>query len=198
MNYGALKALVKRYIHRGDLEDEMDAFQEFTVEAVMTRATLIVLEKRGNLTFATTPQPLPADWFRFKAVRFSGRGGPRPLTPMTKPQLDKYIFENKTSEPVGYAIDAGLDLGGFEDAVIDFTYYASPVVLVADEDTNALLTKHPSLYLQGMMTAAHHLAQDTESMRVAEGEFEIALDAANDFDKFAALSGGVPQMVGGQ
>lgn len=195
MDYGTLKALVTKYIHRGDLADQMDAFQELAVEAVMTRATLIVLEKRGTLSFPTTPQPLPADWFRFKAVRFSGRGGIRPLHPMTKPQLDKSIFEDKTTEPVNYAIDAGLDIGGFEDAVIDFTYYAQPTVLVADIDTNALLTKHPSLYLQGMMTAAHHLAQDTESMRVAEGEFEIALEAANNFDKFAALSGGAPQLT---
>jgi hypothetical protein len=189
MNYQVLTNLITFYIHRDDLVPFYDQFQELALENIMQRSRLIVLEARGSITFNGSPQPLPVDWFSFKAVRH----GSMPLSPMSKPQLDDYLLKHRGSAPLKYTVDAGLDIGGFSGAVIDFTYYARPALLTG-AGTNALIEKHPMLYFHAMSAQAHHAIQDTESQRVSQGEFDIAIDAANEQDRNAALSGGAPTM----
>jgi hypothetical protein len=197
MNYAALKNLVAFYVHRTDLDSLMDDFKDLATEKIMIRAQLIALEVRASITFSSALEPLPTDWWAFKSVRAHVRGGVRPIAPYTKGQLDELTFGSTGSDPIGYAIDGGIEIAPFvAGQVIDFTYYRQPT-LVADEDENAVLTKHPSLYLQAMMSAAHQVLQDTESMRVSDGEFDIALEGALNYDKFAAMSGGAPQMTPG-
>ncbi len=189
MIYSTLTDLITFYIHRDDLVPFYPQFQELAVEQIMQRSRLIVLEKRGSITFDVSPKPLPTDWASFKAVRV----GEVPMSPMTKPQLDKFNFEN-FGRLSHYTVDAGLDIGSaYVGSIVDFTYYAKPALLTGTGQ-NALIDKHPMLYLHAMMAQAHHAIQDTESQRVAQGEFDIAVDAANEQDKFAALSGGAPTM----
>ncbi len=199
MNYGDIKALVKFWVHRTDLDSVMDQFFELSRERISKEARLLVMETDLHIDFTGDPEPLPADFVAFRSVRANVTGGIRPLQVATKQQLDIRGNQNRGSGgPTVYALNNNkLEVQpGADGSSIDATYYARPKVLVNDNDTNPVLENWPSLYLYAAQIYIHNSLQDTESEQVAQANFQTELDAANESDDDARYSGDSPTMTG--
>jgi len=197
MTYKEMKDLVVFWVHRTDLDTVIDQVFELASERIGKDARLIVMEKALHIDFTATPEPLPADFLAFRSLRANVAGGVRPLKVATGNQL---AIRNNTkgNSPTHYSMaNNALQVGpGQDGASVDATYYQQPPPLVNDLDTNGVLTRWPSLYLYAAQIYIHNMAQDTESERVAQANWQIELDGANESDDNARYSGDTPTMTG--
>ena len=198
MNYGELKSITAFYLHRTDLDQYMNQFAEQAAERISAGAKLLIMETELSITFDENPKALPADFASFKSVRAQVARGPIPLSVYTKQQLESLSFGSTGGNPIGYAlIGNSIEIQPFVvGQVVNVTYFARPGTLVDDGDTNLVLSKWPDLYIQAMVMAAAQSTQDTETEQNTLSKFRTAIAAANDHDKFAAMSGDAPQMQG--
>jgi len=63
-----------------------------------------------------------------------------------------------------------------------FTYYARPAPLVADGDTNAVLTAYPSLYFNAVLVEAYRHLRDSDRMQEAFGVYRSVLGGIQESD----------------
>lgn len=203
MNYGELKAFTAFMLHRTDLDPFMDTFTEMAREKISKGAKLLVMETNLEIDLSVSSlADLPLDFIAFKSVRLND-GTPLPV--YSKIQLDRLTATRRgasigapVAPGVGFTINGGqIEVAPPPNTVIQTTYYARPAVLVADEDTNEVLTNWPSIYIQALIATAGQATQDTETQKIAEDLFDLAIGEANTSDKLAAMSGDAPQIQEG-
>ncbi len=197
MDFKEIKDLVTFYLHRTDLESVMPQFFELARERISKDARLIAMEVDLHIDFIGSPVALPVDFLEFRSVRANVTGGIRALKVATKNHLDT-VQDISGRSPSFYAISGGnLEIApGQNNGDIDLTYYARPAELVNDVDTNSVLDDWPSLYLYSVLTYANNSIQDTETEQVAQRQYQLELEAANESDDNARYSGDSPTMTG--
>ncbi len=196
MNYQSLKSIVAFYLHRTDLDQYMDTYQELAAQEIAARCELIVLEKRTTLTFTEATHDLPADFAKMKSVSIEQARGPVPMNGYTRQQLER-LFSGENHEPGGYTLDGGkIEISPFGGSgTVSITYYSIPALMTGNADQNAVLARWPDLYVQGMVAQAFQSVQDDSGLQVAQAKFNAAVDSANEHDRFAVMSGSAPQLL---
>lgn len=195
MNFGEIKTLVEFYIHRVDYADKWPAIFELIRERISKDARLIVMETTVVPTVADKAFPLPDDFIEMINLTAQREGRVYSLDYYPKKQLD--ALSNQRTGAFGFTIlgnQVELQSG---EAPLSLTYYARPGQLVEDDDTNAVLTNWPSLYLHLGIAYAANGMQDTETENVAKGNYASELAQANDSDEAGRHMGGGLKIVGG-
>lgn len=194
MNWGQLKTDLAATIHRTDID--WNALQEFAV-IEMTK-DLDVIDNEGMLPLTITQSvglPLwqadvPADFGRVKALI----GGGRPA-PWASVDLQALMM---MTERGGYFAISGNQvwLGGAGPAVL--IYSLQIALLTADDQTNAILTRYPHVYLHCLAKWGFERAQDMEMREVQETAYRDAVIQANANKSFQTrTAGSSPRIVGG-
>lgn len=195
MNYKQIQDLLAFYAHRTDLVDYYDSIFSMTTDFIANRVRLMAMETTTILTTLDGIVDLPLDFLEARNVARVDGDKRHGLNFYTVRGFDKF---NLTARglPSGYAIIANrLHVAAQSDNLeIELNYFARPAALVNDGDTNAILTKHSSLYLYGALMYAASAIQDSETQQVSAEQFNTELAIAEDADTVARNSGDTPQM----
>lgn len=178
MNYGELKNSVGKWLKRTDLTDDIPelvslfhAFANRTMRLQAMRATEFVEVAEGRAT-------LPDGYLELVSPRSGGVG----------------LSFGDDRNPIGqggFGFDGNtLLLNHHFSGPIRITYYKKFPDLVADTDTNWLLTNAPDAYLFGALTEAEPFIWNDQRMPMWKARRDEALAAVVLMDERARFSGG--------
>jgi hypothetical protein len=188
-NYGTLKTAIADFLNRDDLAVVIPQFVTLAQAQINRKIRSHRQITRGALTINTQFEALPADWL--ETIRITMDANPiRVLTQISMDDLTRYrtATDNTTDAPV-YFSHNGTDIELFPTPSTSYTgeitYYAKVPALVADGDTNWLLTNHPDVYLYcALVHSAPYLKDDARLaiwaglMAQAFGEIEEESNSA--------------------
>lgn len=165
MNYGELKALVARRLLRNDLTADIPGFIELGLSRIYYGSAdpeirVDPLRIRAMIDTETTDiSVLPDDFLAAK--RFTINGQPEPLYFLTQEDFNK--LETASDYPRFFTFqDGSIDVEGgtpLADTFL-FSFFKKFAALVADEDTNWLLTNNPNIYLYSALVEAYWQLKD--------------------------------------
>ena len=193
-----LQNLVALYMHRTDLTDEIPEF----IELARTRINRDIRVRENIITVKLTPtvnpSDLPTDFTEMRDIYHFRNGNRVHLVLVGREQLD--FYDNaaiQDANPRFFSID-GLQLetqpGGVD---VEFTllYYARVAELVADSDTNLLMSVYPMTWLYASLIEGHTFTQDLTLVEQAVTNYTSEIQLANDA-AMSAESGAALQVAG--
>lgn len=195
MNYGELKAAIANRLSRTNLTDIIPdfitlgesrlyaGFRDVEVSVAPLRLMQMIAIETASL--ATLP-----DGF-LELHRFTVPSGDytRALEYVTP---ERFATRVTTSWPLYYTFqDGGVVVEGGTPASFTFSYYKRFDALVADADTNWLLTNHPGIYLYSALMEAYAHVKDDARMPMAGRMYAAAANALIESDNTAKHSGSV-------
>lgn len=183
MNYGQLKAAVTGYLHRSDGDSMMDSWLALAEARIYygeaNSPALRIASMAKTVDLATTSRP--ADFLEARLLHVAGDA---------RQTLDLVAMNNVATSCRSYAWDgAVLSLSSDLELPITLTYYGKFTPLVADADTNELLTMAPNVYLSAMLVDAARWSRDDELGIREAANYASAVNALNSSDKAAKYSG---------
>lgn len=178
-DYGTLKDWVSNTGHRGDLGSDIPGFIQSAeamiaehVRAIEMVDTVALGESDRD---ANAIYNLPDDFIGARAVTGTQSSQGYKLNQVSIAELYRYGLSGTS---VVFAIyDRKIEFRASPAVDTEFTliYYKRPAEFAADEDTNSLLTRHPTLYQHSSMHWFHVHTQDLELASAHESAF---MDAA--------------------
>lgn len=192
--FAGLKASLSSWLHRSDLTDtiadlvvlaESRLSRDLRLQAQIDFATLACVADQNYVE-------LPADYLEAKSITLVDDTG-SPLTYQSPEQLGaRFPVGGPSGRPTVYTVAGDrLFLGPTPDSTysISLTYFAQFAALSDDEDTNWLLTKHPSLYLFAALAEAAPFMEEDPRAALWEAKYGRDKDALQLADDKAATSG---------
>lgn len=183
MNYSQLKDAVAGYLHRTDSAPLMDTWRDLAEariyygEANAPALRIAAMAKTANLATATRP----ADFLEARLVHVVGDA---------KQTLNLIALKDVAMGFRNFAWDGNdIILSSDQALPITLNYYAKFTPLVADDDTNALLTMHPNIYLSSMLVDAARWARDDALGAREAANYASAVSALHSSDNTAKYSG---------
>jgi hypothetical protein len=181
MNYGELKTAVLAEAHRTDLTAFVAGF--IRRAEGMIRRRLVGYELTYTLQDADRAAAgvyaLPSNMLILRSVFATGTDS-YPIENCGAPNIRNY----SASAPVlVYAVrGAQIEFRGVPGtgSQIEINYFGHPAAFTADGDTNALLTDHEALYMEGALFYLYKHTQDVELAQGALDTFNATLDELND------------------
>ncbi len=182
--------LVKEVIdwsHRDDLGTKIPLFIQLAENAMYSNSVnpLKVRQLETITTQLTTSNliSLPTNYESMRSVRLVIDSGSGKLTYQAPEQMNR---QTGTGRPLFFTIVGDqLEFSRTPDQsyTIEFQFYARADNLSPINQTNAILTNHPSIYLFGALAALFKFAQDTEQELSYSGQFLDSIAGANKADK---------------
>ena len=179
MNYGELKTLVSDYLHRTDLDGKIPGFIDMATQRIGRN-----LRSQENTTILEPFQPttldlaLPADYRGMKEISY--------LVGVRRIQLRSANVDKMSAFAQSGELSQFYRINGLFVEIVPFSardyrliYYNAPVALVNDEDTNAILTAYPYLYVYGAMVEAMFYIRDFQAREGAVATFTSEIDELN-------------------
>lgn len=161
MNKGELITAVAGYLHRTDMNEQINASV-----AIATARIGRDLRDRFNYAFSSVEvgynlAALPGDVADLNMVLFNNK----PLQALTSTQILKMNQNSPTGAPVAYAVEGGAM--SFSPPIADgeyinLGYYARPAALENDADSNDVLAQYPQLYVYACLMESFFWTQDGE------------------------------------
>ena len=194
MTNAELQVLIASYMHRTDLTADIPGF----IELARTRINRDMRVRENIITATETPtvnpRDLPLDFLEMRDIyHFPGQRR-QSLTLVGRKQLDEFVDSlNGTVRPQFYSID-GIQIetqpGGVD---LEFTllYYAAVPELVADDDTNLLMSVYPMTWLYASLIEGHTFTQDLTLVQEAVTSYTSELEQANSAAKAAESGAGL-------
>lgn len=183
-NYGTLKTAIADTLNRDDLTAAIPSFVTLAQAQFNRKIRSHRQIARASLTLDNRIEALPADWL--ETIRITVDAGPvRVLTQISLDDLTKYRtdLEDTPNAPFYFA-HTGTDIELFPTPGTSYTgeitYYAKVPSLVADGDTNWLLTNHPDVYLYGALVHTAPYLKDDARIVVWAGLLAQAMTEIED------------------
>lgn len=194
MTNAELQQLVANYMHRTDLAADIPGF----IELARTRINRDMRVRENIITApevpTVNPRDLPLDFLEMRDIYYLPGSRRLTLTLVGRKQLNNnQAALNGTQRPQFYSID-GIQLetqpGG---TGLEFTliYYAAVPELVADADTNLLLSVYPMTWLYATLIEGHTFTQDLVLAGEALTNYTSELEQANSSAKAAESGAGL-------
>ncbi len=178
---------VADYSHRNDLGNKIPMFIQLAENAMYSNGVqpLKVRSMEIVSTAATAGQyvELPPDFESARSVRLVLGDNSGELRFQAPEQLFKQVA---TGRPLFYTIVGNeIQFGRVPDSdyTLEIQYFRKATPLDVDNQTNEILTSHPSIYLFGALTALFSYSQDVEQQLKYNQMFISALKGANKADK---------------
>lgn len=178
-DYGTLKSYVSTTGHRGDLAADIPGFIQSAESMIAEHVRAIELVSTTPLVEADRSSGavynLPADFLGARAVTGTRASSGYTLKQVSIAELYRYGL---SGTPVVFSIyDRLIEFRASPAVNAAFTliFFKRPAAFVQDNDTNSLLTNHPTLYQHAAMFWFHVHTQDIELAAAHESAF---MDAA--------------------
>jgi hypothetical protein len=192
MNHGELKAAVSGWLKRSDMAAIIPTLIQLAEARIARELRVTSMLKFTTITANAAAVTAPADLLEIKAMAYTDAA-----TPVRTGTVEQVLLERARISgyrPV-YAVVAGDQIlfGPAPDAsyTISAAYYGKPDALVADADTNWLLTNHPGVYLWATLAEASPWMVDDQRVATWEaklGQDLAALNAADKASEYSATS----------
>jgi hypothetical protein len=199
--YGDLKTAVANWLERSDLTAVIPDFislarakafrgdvgEPLRVNAMVASTSITITAGVGSL---------PARWLEFLSLRWTGQDGPQLRFVPAQSFWSYAAAYEDVSTPQYYTVEGqNIRLQTTGTTTVNAVYYAAFADLVADSDTDWVLTNAPQLWLHGALAeAASYIGDDARQAREA-GLFANAIGALNRSDRRARNSGAVLQSI---
>ena len=188
MNYGQLKDAVAGYLHRTDGAPLMDTWRDLAEARIYYgEANAPALRISSMATTADMPTAArPADFLEARLVHVVGDA---------KQTLNLIALKDVAMGFRNFAWDGNdIVLSSDQTLPITLNYYAKFTPLVADGDTNALLTMRPNIYLSSMLVDAARWARDDALGAREAANYASAVSSLHSSDNAAKYSGSLLTM----
>lgn len=170
---------VMRANHRGFAEafPRMVAFAESRIydgsgpPVPMPPVRVSEMEVSTTLAFTAGVAAVPANFLEARSLFWDSdiRSAPDYEPPVSF-RLNR--SKNGTGQPSRYTIEGGsVLLSPMITGDLVFLYYARPTALAADDDTNAVLVRYPTLYFQSALIEAYGYTRNEELRQRAIGDY---------------------------
>lgn len=195
MNYGELKLAIANRLSRTNLTAIIPDFVTLGEARLYSgfkdiEVQVPPLRIQQMLTTASTIATLPSDFLELDRFTVPGSYSPQALEYKT-PQ-DFASLATSANNPKYYTFQSGgVSVEGGVPASFVFSYYKRFPALVADADTNWLLTNYPIIYLYSALIEAYAHIKDDARIVTAARMYAAAANALIDSDKAARHSGSV-------
>lgn len=194
MNYGQLKAAIANRLGRTNLSAVIPdfvtlgesrlyfGFKDIEVNVAPLRLRSMLATESASLA------SLPTDFL--DAARFTVPDSPR-VRALNYVTPEEFAAMNGASNyPRHYTMqDGGIAVEGGIPAVFTFSYYKRFPALVADADTNWVLTYYPNVYLYSALIEAYAHIKDDARIPTAGRMYAAAANALIDADAASRHSG---------
>ncbi len=195
MNYADLKSVVTGWCNRRNDSAFAAALPGFVALAEADIASSV--RARCMVARATYPitdryTPFPCDWLEFLDVRLEGEGCPLPFAS----RLDA-AWPQMGGSPRAYRlVDGQIEVLPTQSSTatdpwsLEIAYYARPLPLVNDTDSNALLNDQPGIYQ--FVTALYGVTwlEDADATQRFNDLSAAAIAKANEWQEASRFSGG--------
>ena len=199
LNYGTLKTKILNDTHRSDLSAEVADFvrsAEGLIYRTLRASEMIArtdLTDSDRVTADEGFYTLPSDFLEARAMYLNG--GQHQLQPVSLAELRQVVG----SAPVRHFTiisDGEVEFRGVPSTTdeIELIYFARPAALSGDSDTNDILTRHETIYLDAAKAELYLFTQDLE---LAAAHSQAAAGAIEELNEQAGrLIGGARQFGG--
>jgi len=182
-----LKLQIINWSHRDDIDQEIDDFIDLA-ETEMYSNTEEVLKIRGqelrDATATTSGKflALPAGYQSMRSIRLEINNSGSNLRYRAPEQM---IVHDTSGLPQFFTVTDQIEFDRVPDAAytVIFQYMAIPTPLSTLNQTNAVLTDHPNIYLFGALWALNEFAEEDQKALKYYGRFINAIRGANKKDK---------------
>lgn len=162
------------------------------IKAMLTQTTLATSGGQASVPAAVL------EYERIWINASDGTGKDLLYVPLSQFRTDPDAVMSGT--PVKYTIDGStLFVAPTSDATLQVSYYGKLGAFDSDDDTDAVLTNHPGVYLSGVLTEAYRWMRDADGMAMEGQEFASKARALTVQDRLAQASGSLlvqrPQSV---
>jgi len=181
MSYTQLKIDTANWLHRTDLDPQMDTFALLSEAMINERLKSQENQTTIDVVFNDRFFELPDDYIAARNIKIADRPvGKYPMSNVSLTQLD--LLRN-ASALVAYAIHGGsiefnIDIDPANPMNGEITYFAQVPTLTANA-TNDVLDRYPMLYLTAMLFNGFSYLQDEANASKWAGLFDTQLDSIN-------------------
>ncbi len=190
MSLDTFDNLVKEIIdwsHRGDLGTKINDFIQLAENAMYSNEQVVLNIRRMEIvsTALTAGQylQLPDNFESARSVRLVTGDNGGELKFQAPEQMFKQVA---TGRPNFYTVvgnELQFDRVPDSSYTIEIQYFRKATPLTTANQTNDILTSHPSIYLFGSLTALFAFTLDSEQQAKYEAMFFSAIKGANKADK---------------
>ena len=190
MSLDTFDNLVKEIVswsHRGDLGTKINDFIQLAENAMYSNEAEVLTVRSMEIvsTALTAGQylQLPDDFESARSVRLVTGDNGGELTYQAPEQMFKQV---STGRPNFFTIvgnELQFDRVPDSSYTIEIQYFRKAAALTLLNQTNEILTSHPSIYLFGSLAALNAFTQDTEQQSKYTQMFISAIKGANKADK---------------
>lgn len=195
MNYGQLKAAIANRLGRTNLTAIIPDFITFAEPRLYqgfrdVEVSVAPLRLRAMLTTETASlATLPTDFLSVDRVSIPDTYASRTLTFLPPDEFNELAG---TNYPTYYTLQNGLiRIEGGTPASFTLSYYKKFPALVADADTNWLLTNCPNIIFYSALIEAYSHIKDDMRIQAAGRQYAAAANALIDSDQQERHSGSV-------
>lgn len=184
MNWGQVKALAARFVHRKDID--WDGLQPLALDDINQQ--LVVMENEGaaSITMATSSLAgfyagdTPADFAKPRAVFFGAR------------ELEATDIQGLLARGAmtGYFAVSGKKIFANSIGPLSLVYSTRIAALASDGASNDLSALYSPVLLYGVLKHATTLIQDFDAQQQHQAAFDGAIGAANANYAMATLTAG--------
>ena len=200
-NYAELKVAAQKWSHRNDTQEIVeDAITLCEAELYGNMAALFKvreLETRATATADTASRyiALPDGYLSMRRLQINAAN----TTDIQQRSADALKIRPGSGLPQYFATTSQIEFDIVPDSeyTLEMLYYKRPTALSATNDTNAILTGYPNIYLYGTVWAV--LAYSGEEDKATEwyGRFLGAIRGANKQDRRGRFSSGASAAIEG-
>lgn len=187
MTYSELKAAVSDWMHRNDLEANVDLFIDLFESRASNNLRSYEMENRAISTPASEYLALPLDFAAVKSFKVGDT--------VLQYAAEHHLIGMSGTQPAYYTFTGGeiLIAPSAAGSEVEMVYFQAIPALSDSNTINWLLTKYPSYYLDGCLLEAMKWAKDPE-VGLQEQFVTQAENSINNKGK-AAKYGSAPLVV---
>lgn len=181
-NYAELQASIAAWATRSDLTATIPDFIAWAQQEIGRRLRSRWMLTRADLAITGEFVAQPADFQALKSLRLATT--PRVNIDVVSPEIieDSYSWNSTQTNPEQVAVEGsnfhfGPAFSGTPTGKL--LYYATPVAMVNDADTNVILIKYPYLYLDGSLEALFRYIEDDNNAGIYGGQFGALIESIN-------------------
>jgi hypothetical protein len=186
-NFDELVKEIIDWSHRGDLGIKIPDFIQLAENAMYSNE-VEVLKVRSMAVVSTALTAgqyleLPDDFESARSARLVTGDNGGELKYQAPEQMKKQVSTGRPNFFTVIGNEIQFDRVPDSEYTLEFQYFRKATPLSDDNQTNEILTSHPSIYLFGALTALHSYTLDTEQQIKYNTMFISAVKGANKGDK---------------
>lgn len=180
--YLGLRDAVESWSHRNDISSRLDDFIDLAESEMLKWLRIRDMETRSTAVTSGRYMQLPNNFLEMRRLRVISGAQYFSLIQTTPEGM--YITQ-ESGMPKLFTVTSQIEFDRTPDSdyTVEIQYYASPEALSSSNQSNAILTRYPSIYLFGSLWALYQWSLQEDKSEYFFNKFMAAINSANREDK---------------